>query len=449
MQKVSQLGILYRILLNLYQLLGLVFYTIAPIYLYIRIKNGKESHLRWKERLGYATKARPNNQKLIWFHAASLGEFKSILPIINIIHEKKPNLTILITTCTRTSEQLFQEQEISKAKNVIHQFVPIDTKHAVKLFLKHWKIDLAIFVDSEIWPNLVTLTSQQTKLILINARISNKSFERWMNVKPILCYLLEHFNTIIPCSKSDYKKFEELGDSKINNKLKYLGHLKYFQTTITKDNVKTNLSAHKPRFEEIKKMIMRRDVIVFASTHSPEEEMLLAVSLRLQKKFPNLLTIIVPRHPVRGVGEIVPLLNTKHINYAVRSLDQVITTDVSVYIADTIGELNSFYTLADAIFIGGSLIDHGGQNIIEAINSLHPSIIGPYYHNFYDIVTEAVENNVAFVVQNTEELEKTLTKILSDPSLQKEYASKAKKFIASHEYNMEEMIKIIETNLKK
>jgi 3-deoxy-D-manno-octulosonic-acid transferase len=373
-----------------------------------RLKLGKEDTERYTEKFGIASKPRPD-KKVIWFHAASVGELNSILPLINDLIPKHKTTSFLVTTGTVTSAKIIEK---AKLERTIHQFVPVDTPQAVEAFLKHWKPDLAIFVESEIWPNLLVQTSKKTDVLLLNARLSDNSFRMWRRATKLAKFLLAKFTLILPSTKSDMEKISYFVSPK---KLKHIGNLKY--------------AAPKPYCNEVElkklqKAIGKRPIWLASSTHKGEEEEIIKTHLALLKEHRNLLTIILPRHPNRGL-EILDLCSSYKASAVLRSTEKPITEKTGIYIADSIGEIGIFYTLANIVFVGGSLINHGGQNILEPARSNCAIVTGVHTFNFKEIVSKFLKADAIQIAQSQTDLLSKVSELLGSKKLVEKYSTTA------------------------
>jgi len=358
------------LLLKLYRLAWKLGSPFIGLYLWRRKRQGKEDIERFDERLGVPSLPRPAS-KLVWVHAASVGESVSVLPLIEEMLNGNAWIHIMVTTGTVTSAKLMQQR---LPKRAFHQYVPIDKKEYVEEFIDYWQPDLAIWVESEFWPNMLFETKQYgCPLVLLNGRMSDDSFHRWSKRRKFAKLLLSCFDLILPQSRDDAAKLRELGGKNI----KYFGNLKYGAKPLPFDENK---------FHEIKDMIGSRMVWLAASTHEGEEEEIVRTHMKIKEKNYTVLTIIVPRHPHRGhdIRDAIP----PQIHTALRSDGEKIFDDTDIYIADTMGELGLFYRLAPIVFIGGSLVDHGGHNPIEPANVESAIICGPHMENFAEIVAE-------------------------------------------------------------
>jgi 3-deoxy-D-manno-octulosonic-acid transferase len=366
----------------------------VDIWFISRLFSKKEDKSRLKERLGISSIIRPRG-KLIWFHGSSVGETLSILPLINKLLEQDEKLNILVTSGTITSAKLMAEKLPPRA---FHQYIPLDFYTIVSTFMEHWKPDLSIFVESEFWPELL---HQAPNKVLINARISDRSFKRYGKHKWFIQTLLKGFKLCLAQSTQDEQRLKDLG---IKN-VKMSGNLKFDVETPKIDAKKIKeLSA-----------INDKTILVASSTHDPEETWLAAVHLKLKEKIPNLLTIIVPRHPARGNKLTEQLAEFGNIKQ--RSKNEQPKEDTDFYIADTIGEMTLWYTLAKnngVVFMGKSLIPHGGQNPLEALKLNVPVICGPYMTNFKDMMDNLLKDKAIHQVEDIEALTQGLEEILTN-----------------------------------
>lgn len=379
----------------------------------MRKKKGKEDVTRFGERLGKVTIPRPKGY-VVWIHAASVGESVSMLPMMHAIVEQYEDVSLLLTTGTVTSAQLVEGRLPDRA---YHQYVPIDVVPFINRFLKHWKPDLAIWVESEFWPNLVTQTGKCCPMILMNARISDDSYQKWQGFfhKPIARKMLECFALTLPQNKEYGEKLTELGATNVN----FVGNLKFDSPS---------LPSSPKEMGELVNMIGERKLWVAASTHPGEEEMIREVHLTLKANHPDLLTIIVPRHAKRG-KDIYNQLASDEVTLKLRSNEDNVDTKTDIYIADTMGELGIFYRLAPIVFIGGSLVEHGGQNPLEAARLECAILFGPHMYNFSEVVNELKEASACIQINDKAELATTLEELLNDYSKQEELAKASKEIV--------------------
>ena len=354
--------IIYRSLINLLLL-------ISPLILLIRILKGKEDLSRFFEKYGFSTFEK-RRKKLIWFHGSSVGEILSVIPIIEKIEKENKNLQILITSNTLSSSKVLKKYNF---KRTSHQFLPIDSNIIVKKFLNHWKPNLVIFIESEIWPNFLNeVNNRGIPLILLNARITKRTYKNWMYFQK---FAKENFNKFDLClSQNDETTFflKRLGGKNIIK----CGNLKF---SISNARILKTLSKKTTKFFSMKKILFGG-----FSTHDTEEKFCTDIHLKLKNKFKELLTIIIPRHTFR-TNEIIEELNIKKIKFHRHSSKQKIQKDTEIYLVDTFGETELFMKYCKIVFLGGSLINHGGQNPIEAARNGCKVIHGPNISNFKEV----------------------------------------------------------------
>ena len=389
---------MYKLLsLKLYVIILYILAFLFPLWLHLRKIKKRENPHRLQERYGITDKKRPEG-KLIWFHASSVGECLSIMPLIKMITQKYPMINILLTSGTLTSANIIQKQN---HKNLIHQFVPLDHLPYVKRFLKHWQPSLVFFVESELWINhIFQIKKKDIPLILINARLSPSSFKSWKKLKRTIQAILASFNLILTQDNDSYHRFQEINAPNLH----ITGNLK-FDMPLLKYNHDDLL--------QLQQQINQRPVWIAASTHHNEEEIIFKTHNDVKKEHPNLLTIIIPRHPHRGT-QLTQLFRDQNCTIAQRSTKNPITENTDIYIADTIGEMGLFYRLSHISFIGGSLIPHGGQNPLEAGQLQHALMHGPHTHNFKFAYEQLHANKAAYQVEDHHSLTSTLLLLLSD-----------------------------------
>ncbi|WP_020591166.1 3-deoxy-D-manno-octulosonic acid transferase [Kiloniella laminariae] len=378
-----------------------------------RRARGKEHPQRHRERLGYTSEPRPAG-KLIWIHGASVGESLSILPLIEELNKQHSDLHFLITTGTLTSAQLMAQR---LPKNARHQFIPVDLPAAVERFITHWKPDLGLIVESELWPQLIFRTSQhKVPLLLVNGRMSGKSLKSWLRVPFFIRDLLGCFRLVLAQSRQDARHFEQLGAPRVKDN----GNLKFAALPLC--------TCHEA-LEELHKHIGERPIWFASSTHKPEEVFLARIQKELQKKLPGLLCIIAPRHPDRG-EEVLAEIRAEGLTASSRSKDEEITDKTDIYLADTLGELGLFYELSPLVVIGGSLLRKGGQNLLEPARQNCAVICGPEMQNFQEICDAMVSAGAVIKLQSVDELENCLFSLLSNPEKCEALASTAKDYMA-------------------
>lgn len=360
--------------IGIYNNLVRILYPIAiRRYIEKRKKIGKEDVKRFNERVGRPTMARPEG-RLIWLHGASVGESISMLPLINRLLEIYPDAHVMVTTGTTTSAEVMAKRLPERA---FHQYLPIDNPVFSARFIRHWQPNIALWFESEFWPAILsTIKRKNIPLILINGRISNKSFKRWQQFDFIIKEILDCFTACLGQSEEDAYRLRCLGAKDAM----CLGNLKYAGLPIPVDEDKK---------AEILTQINDRPLWLVSSTHDDEEFKIGRFLKDLEKKHSGLLTIIAPRHPNRG-KEIQDKLREEYkLVTALRSAGEPVTTETEVYIADTIGEMGIWYEISPVVFVGGSLVPHGGQNFMEPSRCRDAVIVGPHMHNFTDAMARA------------------------------------------------------------
>ena len=382
--------ILYRLLTNV---VGFFF----PIILKIRIYKQKEDKNRYIEKLSIIEKKRTAG-KLVWFHTASVGELMSIVPILEKFEKNKEIRTILITTNTTSSSKIFEKK--IKSKKIIHQFFPFDKDILTKKFLNHWLPDLVIFVESEIWPNFIfNIKNKKIPLILLNARITTKTYLRWKKIPSFAKLVFGSFDMCLSQNKETEKYLNSLGAKKIKN----LGNLKFSKSNF--------ISSKKPK-KNILKMFQYKKIWCASSTHEGEEIFCSKTHVELKKKLKNIILVIIPRHIFR-CDEIVKKLNKMKLKVYMHEGQSKFNPDTDIYLVNTFGETQKFYNISKSVFLGGSMINHGGQNPIEP-SRLGCSIYhGPHINNFKEVYSYLNSQNISKKVNSIGNLKKFLLKDLS------------------------------------
>ena len=351
-----------------YQLITSFIILFSPIIILIRIFKKKEDKIRFKEKFCFFSKKR-NQGKLIWFHGSSVGEIMSVLPIINEYEKNNSIKRILITSSTLSSSKILEKL---KFKKVIHQFYPIDHIFFSKKFLNYWKPSLAIFLESEIWPSMFTnLKKNNIPLILLNARITKKTFLRWLKIKRFSQSIFNLISIAYPQNNETKLYLKKLNVNKIQG----IGNIKY---------IENNKAQNKKVDKNLNKLFKNLKTCVAASTHNPEEVFAGEAHLLLKKKYKNFITIIIPRH-VHRASEISEQLKTLNLKIVKHSSKNKNLNDVDIYIVDTFGESKKFYKIATTVFLGGSIINHGGQNPIEPARFGAKILHGPNIGNFKEV----------------------------------------------------------------
>ena len=383
--------------LRVYQKLSSAIVPLAPALIKRRLKQGKEDLARIGERRGISKDIRPHGP-LVWIHGASVGE---VLAAVGLIEKLRAlNIRILLTSGTVTSAAIVAKRFPA---DIIHQYVPYDSPRYVARFLDHWRPSLALFIESDLWPNLIlSCAARRLPMVLINGRMSQRSFPRWRRVTSTISALLGRFDVCLAQSRVDAERFTALGSRNV----------------ITTGNLKLDVPAppaDPAKLERLMAVTRGRSVIVAASTHPGEEDILLDAHRTLARIFPSLLSVIVPRHPNRGES-IARMIAASGLHVALRSREESPTATTDIYVADTMGELGLFYRLAPIVFMGGSLVEHGGQNPIEAVKLGASIVHGPHVFNFADVYEALDSAGGARRADTQEALLKQLGQLLADPA---------------------------------
>lgn len=360
-----------------------------------RLKQGKEDEARIEERRGVSRAVRPDGP-LIWIHGASVGEVLAAAALVERL--RAMNIRVLLTSGTVTSAAIVAKRFPS---DVIHQFVPYDSPRFVARFLDHWQPSFALFVESDLWPNLIMAASERNvPMIVINGRMSQRSFQRWRAAPATMHALLGQFEMCLAQSQGDADRFSALGSPHVFN----VGNLKFDVPAPPADPQK---------LEQLVAATRGRPIVVASSTHPGEDEIVLDAHRRLASYFPQLLTIIAPRHPERG-PQVSQVAHAAGLRNGLRSQGAMPSQESDVYIADTLGELGLFYRLSPVVFVGGSLVSHGGQNPIEPIKLGASVLHGPHVNNFSDVYRALDEAGGAQLIESGETMVKHIGRWLED-----------------------------------
>jgi len=388
-----------------YKFLTIIFYPLFLIFIFVRKIFKKEDPLRYKEKIlpSHFKVNRINNTKLIWFHAASIGELKSIIPIVKELNNRNKNIEFLITTITLSSSNLIKD-ELKEVKKFHHRFLPIDVGFLIKKFIKLWKPDVIFLVDSEIWPNLMLEVHQfKIPIALLNARLTSKSFKRWMFFPKVAKKIFSIFDLCL-CSNNETKNFL----IKLN-----------IQNVYFKGNLKLANKIDEENIKDVNKDYLQKKRFWFAaSTHKGEEIFCLKTHLKLKEKFSDIITVIAPRH-IERTNEIESLSKKFNLNVQILNKDEHILKDKEIILVNHFGVLQNYFKYTKSTFIGKSMIkkfkDKGGQNPIEAAKLKCKIYHGPYVYNFHEIYKILEENGISKRINDYEELSSNLIKDLESP----------------------------------
>jgi 3-deoxy-D-manno-octulosonic-acid transferase len=403
-------------MLSLYRTATFVGAPLIQIYLQKRLAEGKEDQARFAERKGKASLPRPDG-RLIWLHAASVGESLSMLPLVEALLSGTDDLSLVLTTGSVTSAEIMLERLPDRA---FHQFVPVDRANYVRRFLDHWRPDMALWAESEFWPNLILETQlRKIPMILVNGRISPRSFAGWQRARMVISRLLRDFTLCLGQTEEDADRLRQLGA----RRTACLGNLKFAVPPLPADT---------EELIRLEQSMSRRPRWLAASTHDGEETVAAQVHRDLSDNHPGLLTILVPRHAGRG-GEVKAALENAGLRVASRSKGEPIEDRTDIYLADTMGELGLFYRLTDIVFMGKSLVPLGGQNPLEALRLDCAVVHGPHMMNFKEIAEEMNAAGCALQVEDGTGLALAIGRLLADNEETKKMAANGQSYVDSKE----------------
>ena len=352
----------------IYQLILTLLIFLSPFIIIFRIFKNKEDKKRFLEKFSLPTK-KYRDGNLIWFHGASVGEILSIVPLIKNYERNKSIKQILVTSSTLSSSKVLSKYNFKKT---IHQFYPIDHMYFTKKFLNYWQPKIAIFIESEIWPCMYKeINEKNIPLILLNARLTKKTFKRWMKIKFFSKKIFDRIKVIFPQNNETKYFLKKISRSKI----KFLGNLKFSEIQ-DKKLIELN--------RKLKIEFKKNKIWIASSTHKGEEIFCVKAHLELKKKFKNLITIIIPRH-IHRTQDIINDIQKLNLKVVLHSNKIKTLQNVDIYLVDTFGETKKFHNLGSSVFLGGSIINRGGQNPLEAARTGSRILHGPYTSNFKDI----------------------------------------------------------------
>ena len=373
----------------IYEIIILILIIFSPIIFVFRMISGKEDPKRFLEK--FCLYSNLNISKTVWFHGASIGEIVSILPVIQKLEKNKKINKILLSSSTTSSASIIKKY---KFKKTIHVFFPIDNNYLTNRFIRYWKPQIAFFIDSEIWPNMFkNLNENKIPIILLNGRITKKSFLRWKKFPNFSKKIFGKISLAMPQNIETKKYLKILGVKKI----KFVGNLKYFG------------KSKKTLDKNTKKLFRNRLILCAASTHYNEELFLGKIHKELRLKYNNLLTILIPRHTNRS-NSITNDLKNNDLKIVTRSSKKKVLKNTDIYIVDTYGETSKFYELSKITFLGGSLISHGGQNPLEPARMGNYILHGPNIQNFKEIYNLLSKINVSSKIDSINNMKKIVIK---------------------------------------
>ena len=391
----------YRILINLILLL-------SPIIVLIRLLQKKEDPLRFKEKLGFFSKKKLKG-KLIWFHGASVGEILSVIPLIEKLEKNKEIKQVLITSNTLSSSKILSKL---KLKKTVHQFFPIDTNYNTNKFLRYWDPSIAIFIDSEIWPNMITnIKKKSISLMLINARITKKSFKKWKFFSSSAKKIFQNFDMCLSSNLESKNYLKLLGVKKIA----FIGNLKFTQSEKNTNELSNNT----------KKFFLTKKIWCASSTHELEEKICANIHKKLKIKYKNLLTIIIPRH-IHRTEKIIKEISKLNLKIHLHSSTKKIDEKTDIYLVNSFGQTQSFFKECKVVFLGGSIIEHGGQNPLEAAKYGCQILHGPNVWNFKEIYNLLKTHKVSNKITSSNKLYHKVGQLLGDQKSSKKLQLKIK-----------------------
>jgi 3-deoxy-D-manno-octulosonic-acid transferase len=406
-------------MLGLYRGLTTALGPLILVYLAHRRRKGKEDPARFGERRGVAAAPRPDG-RLVWLHAASVGEAVSTLPLVERLRRERPGTSVLVTTGTVTSARLLASR-LPRDGRTLHQFVPVDRPAYVRRFLDHWRPDLAIWIESELWPTLLTETQRRgVPMLLLNARMSARSFERWRRFPAFARTVLGGFALCLAQDERQAERLRALGVPEAAS----VGDLKAAAPPLPADEAE---------LDRLARAVAGRPLWLAASTHPGEEEAAAAAhrALAAAAAHPGLLTIVAPRHPSRG-DAIAAMLRESGLRVARRSRGEEIAPDTDVYLADTMGEMGLFYRLAGIVFVGASLTPKGGHNPLEPAQLDCAILHGPDMSNCAAVARALDEAGAAVAVADANALAAEIDRLLREPAERTRRAEAALAVAARH-----------------
>ena len=396
---------------TIYKIISLIASPVIIFYMFIRLIRGKENTTSLSQKLTIKFANYPKNKQIIWFHAASVGETNMAIALIKIISDKRPDLHILMTTATLTSAKIFK---LEKLNNTTHQFLPIDLNFIVKRFINYWNPKIVIFIESELWPNLIDqINTKDIPILLFNGRLSDSSFAMWSKYKNFTSSILRKFSVIYTASQLDYNRFITF----TKDNVEYIGHFKYSSPS---------LSYSDTYVKELKSKLKNKNVFVAVSTHDGEEKIIVKIHKELKENISNIFTIIIPRHPSR-IEEIISLSENYKLDYITDIKDFKDENDLLLISA--FGILGNFFEAHDIIFVGGSFANIGGHNILEPAKQNCAIIVGPYTSNFKDLIDEFVKHKAIITTQTTQQLKNELQKLFNDSKYKEQLIKNSTKII--------------------
>ncbi len=396
--------------------------------LYWRSFKAPDYRRRWRERLGFYPASAPTS--VLWFHAVSVGEVEAVAPLVHHFLDQPNQEKILLTTTTPTGSA--RVEALFKGR-VEHVYLPYDLPRVVNRFIKHFQPQIGVIVETEIWPNLYAGCGKNNiPLAIINGRLSDSSVVGYQKIRSLVDRTLANVSVIATQSEQDSTRFKQIGASA--EQVQTVGNIKFDLT------ISATVLLEGELLKEV--TFANRFVFLAASTHRGEEEILLKIYQRVKKQHPNLLLVLVPRHPERF--EAVTALSKKYkLNTIIRSSGQLCDQSTDVYVADTMGELRMIYAGADIAFVGGSLVPHGGQNALEAAAVGVPIMFGPYMMNFKEITRGLLAVEGACQCSDEADVEQQLCRLINDVEKRQQMVRQAKQFVTKNQGALALIITVI------
>lgn len=410
----------------------LLWWLAMPLmFLYLRWRGRKQPEYRrhWRERLGWAPVLPPG--PTVWLHAVSVGETRAAVPLVKAIRQRRPDVTILFSHTTPTGRATAAELF---GADIRQTYLPYDAPGPVRRFLDRTRPGVAIIMETEIWPNLYAACRKRgIPAYLVNARLSEKSARGYGRFSRLVRPALAGLSGLAAQTRADADRLAGLGA----------------QSPVVVGNLKFDVGAPpdcSERAQVMKNMFADRFVFLLASTREGEEQLLLDACLELG--IPNLLLVLVPRHPQR-FDEVAAMLESRGVEFARRSLGDTVTREVEVFLGDSMGEMAAYYLAADVAFVGGSLLPLGGQNLIEAADMGCPVVIGPHTWNFLDAADQAVACGAALRVQDVEELARTVERLYQHPEQRQAMAEAGRQFSQANRGATDKVMAMLEPVLAR
>ena len=383
-----------------------IFYLALPLYfvrLIIRAVQNPDYLKRWGERLGYGSNLPTEGKTVLWIHAVSVGEVNASIPLVRSLLDTYSNSEILVTTSTPTGSKILLDKMGARVK---HQYVPLDLPACLNVFLDRWNPKAVIVLETEIWPNILSMCKERGIFTaLVNARLSEKSKDKYNMVKPLAAEALANLDLLIAQYDSDADRFKEINTAL---KIEVCGNLKFDQ------QVPEEMHSISSSIRDSWSDDGQRPTLIAASTHETEEEFVLDAFLEILGEAKEALLILVPRHPER-FETVFEYIQNRELSVARRSNKDDVTPKTQVLLGDTMGELNFLYSVSDVAFVGGSLVDHGGQNLLEPASLGLPLSSGKSLRNFQEIADELQESKALFLIEEQKELSDFFIDMISKP----------------------------------